>query len=452
MENLGITNLSKSDLNNKTKAELTKIVKFYKLNGYSKLNKDELVEFIVKFNQSRPGKKISSPKKSLTPKSPPKIFTKNELNVKTKIELQKIVKELGLHKGTSKFNKNELVEFIIKNAAKKELSPKVKEVIISPRIIEKSVPRPREDIEKIFSTIELNKKTVKDLKADAKALGIKGFSLLNKDQLVKALKNKSIKLIPKEGEKKYIRKVGPESNKEKYGLVKILGKGGYGSTYEAVNLDKKEGENDKYAVKVLTQKRSNVLNSYLKEVKCLKDSEEICSQSNILCFKDSFIFTNGKNKPVEYIIVSELLDNYKTLASFLYNNNTAKPFGITKEQALYIYDQVIVAKNAFTRLCIHHSDLHLDNIMIDPKTFKIKVIDLGLCRTPEQEEIELGGKYSDLYKKYSDNSRLNVLKTILYNSSHGSNYVLKLTNDKHNEFFKSIDKKIISPVRGCKRK
>ena len=73
MEILGITNLSKSDLNNKTKAELTKIVKFYKLNGYSKLNKDELVEFIVKFNQSRPGKKISSPKKSLTPKSPPKM-------------------------------------------------------------------------------------------------------------------------------------------------------------------------------------------------------------------------------------------------------------------------------------------------------------------------------------------------------------------------------------------
>jgi hypothetical protein len=457
MEALGITNLNDSEIKNKTKVELTKIAKFYKLKGYSILNKDELVEFILKFKET---KKVKSPPKPKSPSpkpkspSPKKVFTTDELNAKTKTELQQILVNLGIKKGTSKFTKIQLIDLIRKNVAKKpsvEVVKEVEERIISPRIIEKSAPRPREDIEKIFSTMELKKKTVKELQGYARTLGIKGISDLKKNELIQKLKNKTIKLIATtvdEDDKKYIKKIGPESNKQKYGLVKVLGQGKYGKTYEAINLDRKEGENEKYAVKVL-QNYGNNLNSYLKEVSCLKESQEICRESNILCFNDSFIFQNNKRKP-EYVIVSELLDNYKTLMDFLANSRY-KPYGITKNQALDIYDQIVLAKNAFTKLCIHHSDLHLGNIMIDPQTFKIKVIDLGLCRTPAEEERELGGRLSDNYKKYSDDGRLNAIRMFLYNSSHGANSILNPTGDKHDTFFKSITKKIKKPIPGCKR-
>jgi serine/threonine protein kinase len=63
-----------------------------------------------------------------------------------------------------------------------------------------------------------------------------------------------------------------------------------------------------------------------------------------------------------------------TVNNFIHSNNP-----LTLDEAKIIYKKVVNVVNALTEICISHTDLHQNNIMIDPKTKDIKVIDVGLC-------------------------------------------------------------------------
>lgn len=252
------------------------------------------------------------------------------------------------------------------------------------------------------------------------------------------IRKKSKSPSPKE---KYIRKIGPPDNLEKYGLIEELGSGNYGSTYKARNLDRKKGEDKYYAIKVLY--RYTDVYSWLKEIKCLIDIMDICTKVGILCYKDSFVFKD------EYVIVTNLLEGYQGLEYFLYNHITMKPYPLSEKDAFDIYQQVVDVKNALTDLCINHSDLHFENIMIHPDTKKIQVIDLGKCQTPEEEKEEYKGKR--LYSSFSDEARLLNLRRALYNAVKGYDYInLKHQNNEQDEFFSSI--KINPSIQNCTRK
>lgn len=178
---------------------------------------------------------------------------------------------------------------------------------------------------------------------------------------------------------KYIDVIGPFDDPEKYGLVKEIGSGVSGVVYYAENLNKKENEDDFYAVKILKQ---TFPSDFIQESDCLKEIYEICNSVGVICYKDSFITL--KDKSVLYVIVTPYLQNYFTLNQFLQRNIL-----FSVEDIIKIYEQIVNVKNKLTELCLCHSDLNINNIMINPKNLDVKVIDFGLCLSPEEEIINV---------------------------------------------------------------
>ena len=225
-------------------------------------------------------------------------------------------------------------------------------------------------------------------------------------------------------------KFGPESSPEKYGLYQEIGEGKYGKTFIVLNLDKLPGEDKLYVAKIL--KPNADVSDWIQEIECLTDILDICEQVGILCYKDSFVIQSGKTP--RYIIITPFLNGYYTLDNYLYDKTTQNRIRkISTDEALNIYKQVIDVKNKLTQLCINHSDLHPGNIMYNPKTKDVKIIDLGRCQTPQEEFNEWKGKisyfnnipYEDM-ELYSDAARIKQLQTILYNSTIDENYTDKL--------------------------
>jgi len=339
-----------------------------------------------------------------------------------------------------------------------------------------------------FSTPQLQSMSRTKLQKIAKARGLKGYSKLKKDDLIELLRSRKQKSSPKSGKQEvspksspkqkskspspketYIRKVGPPFLREKYGLISVLGSGKYGDTWKARNLDRQEGENKYYAVKILNEYMD--IDDWKKEIECLVDVLDICTQIGILCYKDSFLLKNGNKKESrlrsltsterklrgelvslnEYVIITDLLEGYQTLSSFMYDKNTMKPYPLSEKDAFDIYQKVVDVKNALTELCINHSDLHFENIMIHPQTKDIKVIDLGRCQTPQEEIAEWSYIGSKAWKDYSDEARLLQLRRVLYNAVK-NNYHINLNhpNGEQDKFFSSI--KINPSIKNCSRK
>lgn len=263
----------------------------------------------------------------------------------------------------------------------------------------------------------------------------------------KSLKKRSKSKSPE----KYIDKVGPKDSPEKYGLISKLGKGRYGKTYKARNLSRQQGEDEFYAVKIMilpsnpsNTSKTKVRKNWIKEVTCLKEVMEVCSDAGILCYKDSFI--RNKNGSKDYIIVTPLLDGYVTLWKYLDAHH------LTEEEAFEIYKKVVHAKNIMTDLCINHSDLHTDNIMIHPDTNDVKVIDLGRCQTPA-EEVKEWKRPSKDWDEYSDEGRLKTLRQNLFENV----FEIDLEDDIDN-VYDDIEYNLMdaAPIKqsipGCKRK
>lgn len=378
---------------------------------------------------------------NLDPKTTP------ELKSTTKVQLKKVAKQRGL-KGYSQLNKEDLVEFIKSQRVKsKSASPKQGKLYYGVDLDQ--IPVYSQTPPPPYSSYSLTSKSPPPPYSPSKSPSV--IDLIspstNKGKMEKS-SSSSKSPSPKE---KYIRKIGPLGDEVKYGLISVLGKGKYGSNYRAKNLNKQQGENDYYAVKVLEP--SSDINEWMKETMCLINILKVCTQVGILCYKDSFVYptfdSSNKFEKMEYVIVSELLEGYQSLASYLYNPQTYEPYGISEDEAFDIYQQIVDVKNELTALCINHSDLHLENIMIHPKTGDIKVIDLGRCQTPE-EELKEWGYGTDKWNSYSDESRFVQLRRALYNAAQGSYHInLNWPNDEPDDFFSMI--KVKPSIPNCKR-
>ena len=249
----------------------------------------------------------------------------------------------------------------------------------------------------------------------------------------------------KEKKQKFIRsdisdyyfKIGPKNDPEKYGAIEIIGKGKFGITFKAKNINRNKEEQDLYAIKIFyfnPELEISPRENWEKETQCLLDVLDICKEGGILCYKDSFIKKEGDNEI--FVIVTPYLDGYKTLFEYLQNIES-----LSESDAKNIYTQVVETKNKLADICIHHSDLNLYNIMYHPKTKDIKIIDLGLCGTPE-EEIKYWGKN---YGIYSDEAQLYSLSSYLF-------FKVKQRKPMSNEEIKMIfSDKIKSGKVGCKR-
>lgn len=367
-----------------------------------------------------------------------------------------------------------------------------------------------EEVKSLVLQMEKLKMKVPDLKQKAKEMGLSGYSKLKKDELLnliaqqsvskskrlsKSTKKSPVKISPSRGQLvkvgsksmlspgpfakmisspklspprvvkkpsvkriRVIRKIGPNNDLNKYGLLKALGKGEYGTTYKVVNLNQQPGEDEFYALKImhfnavdpsLTQAmRDRVRKNWEREVKCLEEIYHLCHQIGILCHKESFIVGD------EFVIVTSLLDGYMALGDFLFKRKSknGRDYNLTKDILEKIYSDIIEVKNALTELCINHSDLHYYNIMIEPKSRNVKIIDFGRCQTPEEEEKEWAGDQNS-WNTYSDVGRLKELLRFFYMALKGLKQVNP--NDKNLlDFIKEMETKYpITPyVKGCQRK
>ena len=255
------------------------------------------------------------------------------------------------------------------------------------------------------------------------------------------LKNKKI----------FFRVVGQPSDPYKYGLVSVLGKGVFGINYLAKNMNVQPGESEYYAVKFLLvdpNHPNDALKEWEKEKQCLIDVLEICKQGGVLCYHDSFVF-NEPDGTQSFVIITPFLEGYTTL------NDILTKIVLSEKDAKNIYSQVVNIKNNLTDLCISHSDMHTGNIMYNPTTKDVKLIDFGRCQTPEEEVDEWYGdirrkgrteqQKKEDWRKYSDEARLKQLRSALYLNVKQSS---PLYSGEEDILFKDLVKQSIP---GCKR-
>ena len=227
-------------------------------------------------------------------------------------------------------------------------------------------------------------------------------------------------------------RIGPKRDPEKYNIVEVLGEGAFGTTYKAKNINKEQNENDYYSIKILNP-GPGAKAKWIRERQCLIDVIEICKEGGILCYKDSFFIKNSKGDDI-FIIVTPFLEGYITLFDYLTKNS------VTEYEAKNIYKQVVQTKNRLSEICIHHSDLNLRNIMYNPETKSVKIIDLGLCQTPEEERKYWGKNYN----LYSDKAQIYNLGIYLFFKVHQR-------EPKDYEEVKTLFDDKIKATKPCKR-
>jgi serine/threonine protein kinase len=155
-----------------------------------------------------------------------------------------------------------------------------------------------------------------------------------------------------------------------------LGSGSYGN----VNVCKLENEITRESkIIALKSNRSNDDTSFDKERIVLEELNSSGCLSDILCFVG--YFTSYENSVKMYYIMTEFLSGMITLDDFI-----CKP---EYHQNISLLDCFIIITNISIALQKIHSHglVHLDikplNIMIDIKSFNIKLIDFGIsCRDP----------------------------------------------------------------------
>ena len=234
---------------------------------------------------------------------------------------------------------------------------------------------------------------------------------------------------------------GPSDDPKKYIKIQKIGGGHYGDVYKV----KRQSDKKLFALKVIKNTEDvDSPKSWIEETNCLLDVMKICDTNGIICFEESFI--QNQDKENEYIIVTPYLEGYITLYEYL-SDETRK---LTFHDAIEIYQKIVNAKNSMTDLCLSHADLHNKNIMIEPNSNDIKIIDLGLCTTPE-EEMEM---YED-DEEMEDFIRLKKLKEVMINKVRKDYPSSKITElDKIQiKITEELDKiQIKSPEGNCRRK
>jgi hypothetical protein len=360
------------------------------------------------------------------------------------VDLKQKAKQMGLS-GYSKLRKADLVKFIGQESLSKSM--------MSKKLKSPSIAQARSPVSLVKVAISPSVSRVASPKVLSPRVASPRVASPRKSPSPRASLVSVSKKQPSVKRYRIQRKIGPSNDPNKYGLIKVLGKGNYGETHKVVNLNPKQGEDEFYALKIIFFDSSNparARKNWEREVKCLDEVYHLCHQIGILCYKESFIVGN------EFVIVTSLLDKYLSLFDYLFKRKSKKgrDYNLTRPIVEKIYSDVIEVKNALTKLCINHSDLHAYNIMIEPKTKDVKVIDFGRCQTPEEEIKEWQGDQQS-WNTYSDDARLDQLLMFLFQGLQGKGYgQIDNKNPEFIKFEKELKSKYpIDPyIQGCKRK
>jgi serine/threonine protein kinase len=160
-------------------------------------------------------------------------------------------------------------------------------------------------------------------------------------------------------EKNLLNKIIESNTSKKYKISKLLDCGEFSCVFLALD------ENNNWVALKVTDNINK-----LEEIECLLKLRGLCGE-NILCYIESFnIYFLDKDW---LVIVTEFLSGYISLNTYLKSNT------LTKNKKITIMKNIVKIINFIHKFGILHNDLNKENIMIDPNTLNIKIIDFGNC-------------------------------------------------------------------------
>lgn len=163
----------------------------------------------------------------------------------------------------------------------------------------------------------------------------------------------------------------------RYRIGEFIGRGGFGHVFKLDDL--KTGQQN--VAKIIKMNSFRDLESYKQEIKNLIRIGKRKCYKHIVCLKDYAYYKN-------YIIVITNYIRGITLREFIEQSR-----GLEYSDVLYIMYQLILAmKTLHKKLGMAHLDIKPDNIMIDPETLDLSIIDFGL--SCYKKECQAGGTLS----------------------------------------------------------
>lgn len=160
----------------------------------------------------------------------------------------------------------------------------------------------------------------------------------------------------------YERKYQSDINKEKYRIIKFLGKGHYGKVYLCQHTETSE----LVAIKIIKKTKNRIANNRLtSEILCLKNLKN--KDESIINYINNF--ENEKNTYIvlEYFDGCELFDEIIRRSKF------------TESDAKNLMKSLFTAVNEIHNNGITHTDLKPENILFN-KDKGIKLLDFGLSK------------------------------------------------------------------------
>jgi len=309
-----------------TVLELKAQLKKFGEKGYSKLNKKELINRLSHYHKKPEKKKTEKKKPEKKLKRCPNGTRRN----KNTGECEK--KQKGVEKQKLKKDNKEKKEKEKKQKLEKDKKQKQKQLKLNPT-------KP-EDIQ------SKNTYSLVLLKDIAKKIGLKGYSILNKPVLYDKIKQ-------------HLQQKKNEVNTKELHVIKKIGKGGFGET--VLVEDKLTGK--KYIRKESVSGKESHMRYQFDMLFYLK-KKNLC-KTDFICPVKKYRDTSGR-----YFILFDYLDGY----DIMYNLKN-EPLQERKKYAKDLVDLVLLLhQNKMV-----HNDLKNNNVMIDTKNNKVRIIDFGVA-------------------------------------------------------------------------
>jgi len=259
-----------------------------------------------------------------------------------KKKLEKVVEKKlkRCPKGTRRNKKTGECEKKQKGVEKQKLEKEKKQKQVAKKAGLKLNPTKPEDIKSknIYSLVLL-----KDI---AKKIGLKGYSVLNKPVLYNKIKQ-------------HLQQKKNKVNTSELEVIKKIGKGGFGET--VLVKDKLTGK--KYIRKESVSGKEYHMRYQFDMLLYLK-KKNLC-KTDFICPIEKYRDTSGR-----YFILFDYLDGYDIVYN-LYN----EPLQKRKKYAKDLVDLVLLLH----RNKMVHNDLKNNNVMIDTKNNKVRIIDFGVA-------------------------------------------------------------------------
>lgn len=152
---------------------------------------------------------------------------------------------------------------------------------------------------------------------------------------------------------------------KKYKIIKLIGKGGMASIYEAINVD----TGHKVAIKILAPEllnKSNLKQRFINEAKITAR----LNHPNIIKVIDLY------EKDNIVAIIMELLEGM-SLSDYIKRKGK-----VSKDEALYIFKQILQAIDYAHKKGIIHRDIKPSNVFLikEGNALKVKVLDFGIAK------------------------------------------------------------------------